>query len=242
WVADAVNATECNLKRLFRGDRVNVSGQKLSLWSQIGGLASAVAYLHESRTAHRDIKPSNILVYESHGTDQLELKLTDFGLAVDLSNALAWQEGSADVMSALNYNAPEIRLAFSKTSQNKNDLHSLPSPQQFLSNDIWKLGCVLTELAVFVTRGSVGVSRFRDSIITETANVSSDSFSDIRFDDGERIKAEVLASIDTLASDTPEVSQLQPILLKMLSEALSRPSARAVCEYLTQQTNEILLE
>ncbi|KAK2023907.1 hypothetical protein LX32DRAFT_570828 [Colletotrichum zoysiae] len=227
-----------NLKRLFRGDKVNVSGtQKSSLWSQIGGLASAVAYLHESRTAHRDIKPSNILVYESHGTDQLELKLTDFGLAVDLSNALAWQEGSADVMSALNYNAPEIRSAFSKTGQNKNGLHSLPSPQQLLSNDIWKLGCVFTELAVFVTRGSVGVSRFRDSIITETANVSSDSFSDVRFDDGERIKAEVLASIDVLASDTPEVSQLQPILLKMLSEALSRPPARAVCQYLTQHAS-----
>lgn len=228
-----------NLKRAFRGDKIEglCSAQRPSLWSQFGGLASAVTYLHQVHTAHRDIKPSNILIYRSPSTDQLELKLTDFGLSVDFSNVLAWQEGSADVMSALNYNAPEIRSAFSKVRLN--GLHSLPSPEQLMSNDIWKLGCVFTELAIYISRGSVGVSQFRDSIVTETANVSSDSFSDVRFDDGERIKAEVLASIDVLASDTREVSQLQPILRKMLSEALARPSARAVCQYLTQVSEHL---
>lgn len=80
-----------------------------SLWAQFEGLASALAYLHDKcQMAHRDIKPSNILLYQQ--TDNsLVTKIADFGLAVDLEDAVVWQLGTAEAKSAWRYDAPEVR-------------------------------------------------------------------------------------------------------------------------------------
>ncbi|KAK2034507.1 hypothetical protein LX32DRAFT_397815 [Colletotrichum zoysiae] len=94
-------------------------------------------------------------------------------------------------MSALHYDSPEMRLAFTHSKENK--FQELPSPKQLLSSDIWELGCVFTELAAFVVGGSAGVTDFRDAITTETGNISSDAFNDVWFDHGERVKPEVMA-------------------------------------------------
>ena len=49
-------------------------------------LFSALSYMHQHNIVHRDIKLENILVnYDCVSLKITELKLTDFGLAVDLS-------------------------------------------------------------------------------------------------------------------------------------------------------------
>ncbi|KAL6364559.1 hypothetical protein LRP88_01962 [Fusarium phalaenopsidis] len=82
-----------NLKRLIRGsydkDLPFQRRAQDSLWDQSVGLSSAVAYLHDSiQMAHRDIEPSDVLIYEESASEGgLILKLTDFGLSVDLTKA-----------------------------------------------------------------------------------------------------------------------------------------------------------
>ncbi|KAK1464241.1 serine/threonine protein kinase [Colletotrichum melonis] len=227
-----------NLKRMFLGEYdaiAAVISQTPFLWPQMVGLASAVTFLHETaHTAHRDIKPSNILIYQDNTSGSLVLKLTDFGLAINLTNALTWQEGSAAAMSALNYDAPEMRSAFTKSREGK--FRDLPSPKQMLSNDIWKLGCVLTELAAFIVGGSSGVKRFRSAITTETGNILYDSFNDVRFDDGERVKPEVMDYLTMLKPRSREISQVEPILHVMLDDISVRPSSREVCQLLINKT------
>ncbi|KAH6898373.1 hypothetical protein B0T10DRAFT_543346 [Thelonectria olida] len=231
-----------NLKRVFRGtcDKNSLPYELLqkSLWGQFAGLASAVAYLHDSmRTAHRDIKPSNILLYEESPGQDLTLKLSDFGLSVDLTKALTWECGSRAHRSAWSYDSPELQ----RTSPNPGpsgaapEKIQIPDSKELLSNDVWKLGCVFTEMATFlVAGGSAGVSSFRDSITTAEGNVFSDSFNDTRFDNGEDVKSEVLQWISGLSKADERAQRLEPLLCKMLAKSICRPTIRAVCKELME--------
>lgn len=215
-----------NLKRLFRGDydaEQSVQEACGSLWHQYAPVTSALAYLHDSmNTAHRDIKPSNILVYPSKSPGDLILKITDFGLAVDLTKAVSWEHGTLAAQSALTYDSPEMP---------KENSARIPSAKELLSNDVWKLGCVFTEMTAFLTSGSRGIVDFRNHITTTEGKIRSDFFNDTRFDDGEKVKPEVLEWMDNISASGVaggRASQLNPILKKMLAKSVERPSATEV--------------
>ena len=97
-------------------------------------MLAAVAFMHEgvevadgSRRplVHRDIKPGNFLVVRNpHGPDTI--KVTDFGLAVDVDTLLGWIDSGGD----LGYLAPE---SFS---------HNICSPQ----SDVYMLALVFYEM------------------------------------------------------------------------------------------------
>lgn len=128
-----------DLKQLFRGMYGGTFGTqesaRESLWDQFAGLASAVAYLHDSiQMAHRDIKPSNILIYEEPSSEgSLILKLTDFGLAIDLSNALTWETGPLAQQSAWPYDSPEIRRTPPNDESNTSSAEGFDIPSPGLS-------------------------------------------------------------------------------------------------------------
>ncbi|EEU36747.1 uncharacterized protein NECHADRAFT_86595 [Fusarium vanettenii 77-13-4] len=237
-----------NLKRLFRGsydDDIELQRRtRDSLWDQFAGLSSAVAYLHDSiQMAHRDIKPSNILIYETPSPKgSLILKLTDFGLAIDLSKAPTWEVGSRALQSAWEYDSPESRTR-SPNVGSKNPIgerFEIPSATDLLANDIWKLGCVFTEIVAFlVCGGSAGVAGFRDHITTTGNKISSDVFNDTRFDDDEKVKDQVLEWIDRMARRDSRAKQLQPILGQMLAKSAKRPTIKEVCEELVKETTFI---
>ena len=131
----------------------------------LAGYRCDVAYLHDSaQMAHRDIKPSNILIYEDlvAGGD-LVLKLTDFGLSIDLTNALTWEHGSLALQSAWRHDSPESRrmtpnVGATTTSSEK---VRIPSARDLLGNDMWKLGCVFTEMITFLVHLILPYSLFR---------------------------------------------------------------------------------
>ena len=75
--------------------------------------------------AHRDLKPSNILVLRRTNAPDL-IKVTDFGLAIEVDTLLGWVESGGD----LAYLAPE---SFS---------HRICSPQ----SDVYMLGLIFYEM------------------------------------------------------------------------------------------------
>jgi len=88
----------------------------------------AMSFMHSEeagRIAHRDLKPSNILVTR-HANAPDVVKLTDFGLAIEVDALLGWVESGGD----LAYLAPE---SFS------HDICSLQS-------DVYMLGLVFYEM------------------------------------------------------------------------------------------------
>lgn len=89
-------------------------------------LLECVAFMHTPGSGgrsggvviHRDIKPENVLVSHPE-TGKPEIKLTDFGLAIDLKNVLAWTESGG----TLAYLAPE---SFTEgINSTKSDVYSL---------------------------------------------------------------------------------------------------------------------
>ena len=84
--------------------------------------ASALAYAHQQKVLHRDIKPANLLVSE-----QLELWITDFGVAKATTSEAVTQAG--DIVGTLRYMAPEQIVG-------ETDVRS----------DIYSLGVTLYEL------------------------------------------------------------------------------------------------
>lgn len=210
-----------------------------SLWSEFEGLASALAYLHdECKIVHSDIKPSNILLYEGHGVPTVIIaKLTDFGLAVDIQTKLTWRLGTQEARSAWQYDAPEIRDYFSEgqplsreSSASRSTLK--PTSEELKSGDVWKLGSIFIELLSFLVKGDTGVLQFRKFITTTHDELTSDDISDTRFNDGEKVKDEVLEWLSCLATIDLRAQEMEALLRSMLDVNSSRPSAAVISRFL----------
>jgi hypothetical protein len=102
------------------------------LYTSIGCIISAVAYLHSENIRHKDLKPANILLAQDH------VWLADFGSATDFS--LLSQSATDNGRSGTaRYLAPEAALG-------------KPSGRPA---DIFALGCVLLEICVISCEGSL---------------------------------------------------------------------------------------
>lgn len=75
----------------------------------------ALEHAHEHQIVHRDLKPENVLI-----TNEGQVKLTDFGLALSLASRLT-SEGS--IIGTVYYLAPEMALA--QPFDGRADLYSL---------------------------------------------------------------------------------------------------------------------
>ena len=201
------------------------------LWTEFGGLASALEYLHaECGIVHLDIKPSNILLYEQPDHPYVITKLTDFGLAVNLRTKLTWQLGTKEAQYAWQFDGPEMRGRLSKASIGSARV-LLPSDDELKSRDIWKLGSVFTELLSFLVLGYPGVPRFRRFITNTTKESTPDEISDIRFSEGTVVKPEVLEWLFRLETLNCRAREITPLLRQMLGKPYNRPSASAVARH-----------
>ena len=88
-------------------------------------ICRALVYMHEQGVVHRDLKPENLLV-----TDAGEVKIMDFGIALDESaRRLTWA-GLSTTIGTPDYMAPE------QVSGRRGDART----------DIYSLGMILYEM------------------------------------------------------------------------------------------------
>ncbi|KAI1457063.1 kinase-like domain-containing protein [Annulohypoxylon moriforme] len=141
------------------------------LWKQVLQLGNALAYQHkipyrgEDKEVfgwHQDIKPSNILV--TNGPNGVVFKLADFGLShfrtldLNVEDILDW-----DSFGTRIYGAPESFIG--ETSVNEVEA------KVGQGVDVWSLGCVYSEIAVWSAFGFPRLERYRQTRERETRNI-----------------------------------------------------------------------
>lgn len=224
---------------LLQGKRVNGFEDDRAIFKALHGLSSGLKYIHcfapmesyQNNTSvtvklgcHQDIKPRNVLV---RGTDFV---LSDFGLmglkTSEESSKTLWKDGTYE------YGAPECQ-----------DPTTFQQGQISRASDIWSLGCIASELMVYIESGHNGVTQFRK--VREMDN----NFGKTRcFHDNVGPNRDVLNYLLQVGEDMGYETRPQPmfelyLLIKdMLATSLvDRPSADIVENRLSHIAIRVLL-
>ncbi|KAI9695281.1 MAG: hypothetical protein M1820_008743 [Bogoriella megaspora] len=201
----------------------------LSFWENLLVLTRALEGLHaavhhESANVtekgwHQDIKPTNILcqLEDDQSPYQCAFKLADLGLSHFLLDV---QESNKppDNRGLRAYGAPEGFKVDGVNGQ-----YSRYVSQKV---DVWSLGCILAEAAVWVVTGQLGLEEFRN----QRAEMST-ALQDLGcFHDGMKVLALVDQTLKDMVAyrrvSDPITEGLIPLILKMLWRESSRPYAR----------------
>jgi serine/threonine protein kinase len=175
--------------------------------AQMGPLTQGLAFLHETGLAHCDLKHKNILIYKCSNSNDLTLKIADFGHSFPISPDT---HPKKDHFCKGTFSAPE-------TWREEIDISLEPV-------DVWALGCMFMEIAAFLQTGSAGFDGIR-KIRLGSSSAPQNAFHDTR-----ALKPELRAWLDCLCDDA-EYGKLGSYIRDMVrTEQRDRVTARRVFE------------
>lgn len=133
----------------------------LEVLGEFLGVSDALVHLHESGFRHGDIKPDNILIFAKKHTNLGRLKLADMGLAKHHEQMTAERKAMTETkLATVLYEAPESQ--------------SQPNLPRSRLYDVWSLGCVFFEFAIWLAYGLDGLHSFYEAL--DSASPSGRSF------------------------------------------------------------------
>ena len=225
---------------LLQERRIYWFEEDTAVFRALHGLSSGLKYIHGFKPTeshrnevsdiqmfgcHQDIKPRNILV---RGTNFI---LADFGLMrLKTSNEdskTLWKDGTYE------YGAPECR-------------HPVTFQQGRIgrASDIWSLGCIASELMVYIQKGHAGISVFRDLRVTDNTYGKTRCFHD-----NVGLNQDVMEYLSRIGAETGGDADLKPISeLFLLTQDMfatipaNRPDANLIESRLSCITTKALLK
>ncbi|KAF4337521.1 serine threonine kinase [Fusarium beomiforme] len=202
-----------NLDSLWRTDQSKLD-KDLVIWAinQMAGISGGIWKLHEINIRHGDIKPANILCFKDsvdrngRGT----LKIADVGLAKVHNEYTQYRNvATTNRHSSERYEPPEM----------PSYLRGDPVSRRY---DVWSLGCVFLEFAIWLILGWPRVGVFRKDL----KDSNTDKFWEQTKDDSPQHHV-VKKIINELEHKVPDPSGLMH-LIKLISSRLLVPiKARA---------------
>ncbi|OCL10566.1 kinase-like protein [Glonium stellatum] len=237
-------ADKGTLEQYFETTERPSSGPEIrKFWESILQLAKGLSRIHEVEATdpndsevvhgwHQDVKPENILVSTRSGKLEFEceFKLADLGLS-----HFKIAEGDTedrDSRGTRTYGAPECyrRNAFQAKSR-------LKVTQRV---DIWSLGCVLSEAAVWVVRGKIGLDKYRRERREEMEQKDPD-FTDLGcFHDGTEVLRVVTETHELLREDLPRSDKITEGVLELVQRMLKKVQYRPTAYELVDMVEDTL--
>ncbi|KAF1957936.1 HET-domain-containing protein [Byssothecium circinans] len=138
------------------------------IFSQLRGLAGAIKKLHHSQSRnkgacrHGDLKPENILCFgdtssfDAHGRGQnrCTLVIADVGLAKVHDKVTEMRRDATHTQpGTMTYQPPEAEV--------------FPGKPRSRRYDIWSMGCIYMEFAIWLLYGNTELERFRQELESE---------------------------------------------------------------------------
>lgn len=243
-------ATGGTIRQMFMSKEPPTNGQQIySFWALIFELFEGLTSLHElqvddsttqiSQCIHHDIHPDNIILIPGEDDNPTEASkhfclrhryvLADLGHASTVSVADASVEMQVpDPKAGREYAAPEV----CETSEFESQLVTPVTA----AVDIFSLGAVLIEAAVWLVKGPTGVKEFVEKRTEESKACGAEG---PRFHDGSQLLPVVQDSLEGKwlrrhigRSDTTTLRVIEHVIEDMLSpKATDRPRARDILKY-----------
>ncbi|RDW75414.1 hypothetical protein BP6252_06556 [Coleophoma cylindrospora] len=197
----------------------------IKLWNSMFGLIRAVRDLNNGDVIywHQDIKPDNILAFGSDSHNSSNSHTCTFKLA-DFGNSHSKPESAEDsivtdidTQGTRTYGAPEC--------YRPNDFLGKGSIRVSPDVDIWSLGCVLSEFAVWLYFGQDGLRQYRMARKSELEGIPGFQHDDC-FHDGTAKLSSVMSWHDRVREKIYESDTITELVLPMLDDMLQNASAR----------------
>ncbi|CAG8952521.1 hypothetical protein HYFRA_00009625 [Hymenoscyphus fraxineus] len=196
------------------------------LWASLFGIIKGIDSIHNVELAkpnagfgilngyHQDIKPRNILVFSNNSSSPYEFtfKLADLGLShfqqtVDGETTAP----AADSYGTSTYGAPECH---------RSDDFWDHSPLRVKQDvDIWSIGCVYSEVAVWMARSSSGLKEYRKLRLDTTVSTRIGD----AFHDGQKVLDAVSRTHTELLPELRIADCVTPGVLQIIDEGMLLP-------------------
>lgn len=165
------------------------------MFEQMLGVTEALAAFHRLNGRHGDLKPQNILVFD--GPTGPKLVIGDVGISKFHKEETFFRKGktTTDAITP-SYQAPEV--------------YSAPKEPRSRQYDVWSLGCIFLEFAIWYLHDFQNLETFHDA---RTALDKSSYFYKIQDNDEVILHPEVSFAISSLL----EEPQCSPGFVKLIT-------------------------